>query len=221
MKLSDAILLCHRLLNEFKTHFVANDVRLRASTAELGKLNTLVTDWNATFLKYVNTAQHTEGVVYDMQQLYDKVPPFLEKIRERIRNDVSVELTGADYASLGIKQRRHKRVHVEVYKTAPLVSASGHMHLSVLFTITDPANLKRRRKPDDVRCIGFKMAIVDANVESPKASDYKTLNPKGTTRYRHIFSPEDVGKKVFLIAYYMNNRGEAGVESKPASTFII
>jgi hypothetical protein len=219
MELSLEIMHFHSMVNAFSTYLAANASRLNAPSGEITKLTNLVNDWNPKLLLYMNPLTHATSTG-DIRRAYGKLHPFVQKIKNRIKNDENIELTEADLLSLDIKMKRPRRNHVLPRDFAPMLAVISVSHLTAFLFARDPNHLKKRKKPDDVKSIGIKIAFTEVKAPPPADSQYRALNPVGKTRFHLFFKAEDVGMKVYIIAYYLNNRGEPGPDSLPETCIV-
>ncbi len=84
---------------------------------------------------------------------------------------------------------------------------------------TDPNHPMIRTKPDGVKNIGIRIAIVD-DAEVPADMCYKTLPPFPYTYVRLFFEEKDLNKRVFIKAFYIGKNDEEGPDSEAISTII-
>lgn len=77
-----------------------------------------------------------------------------------------------------------------------------------------------RGLPPDVARVARKIALVAQDAPVP-AADYHAIDSSGFGTFTLVWQPEQAHMRGFIIAQYMNYRGETGPESLPFEFDII
>ena len=225
MKISQKFANFDSEVNEFVPYAVtpANVIRLRLSTDQTTACTDDLTDWNNKYGLYKGASTHTEQTVIDINNAYDTMHQGLQNLKKQIKNDATVELTGADYTHLHIHQDASKRHHIPTPDFVPMNTCLKLTHLvAQIFTSNpNPPHETENKLPVDVDKIGRKIAIVKPTDPEPAISSYHNLEAIGSVIYDIVFDPLNEGAKVWLITCYINARGEEGPSSKPMSFPVI
>ena len=74
--------------------------------------------------------------------------------------------------------------------------------------------------PVDVAKVGIKIAIMKDKDATPHPDDYKNIEASGSVVWEHVFAPENLGCKIWIITCFINPTGEEGPWSDPLSFMI-
>ncbi len=195
--------------------------RLGISATQKTEMNDKLTDFNDKILLYVAPDTNNPGTVNDMNIVYKESYILTERFKKQIKANTSVTLTGRDRLNLDIPQEKNRRGHIPVPDISPAVLCVQCVHLMMSFIAFDPTNPFKRAKPKDVASIGVKIAFANADGGDPAPEDYTKQDAEKQTEFEMLFTADQVGKKIYVICYYFNPRGEAGPDSLPCSVVII
>lgn len=201
----------------------ANATRLQVSTTKVNSLNTKLTDYTTKFNLYGSPATHTEQSVIDINTAYDSFHPDIEALKQQLKHNKDIVLTGTDIATINIHVDAPRRKHVPKPTISPVNNAIQHTHLVVTIFTSNPTppHQTEAKLPDDVSKIGRKLAVVKLDDPVPTDAKYTTLPIIGTTIYDLVFAPEQVNMKAYLITWYINPTGEEGPTSAPYAFDVI
>jgi len=210
MKLSNKILNFHVFINNAVPYLVlpANALRLRITAQQISDLQAFLVSWNAAYPVYATPATHTTASVD-------------EKVKQQLKHDTAVTLTGTDLSTLDIHQDAARRAAIPVPTIAPSISLRMVIHSLMSFFAFDPAHPHDRKKPVDVAKVGIKIAVVKATDPAPTADMYLHHDPTGTTSFDLFFTADQAGMIAYVICFYMNSEGEPGPDSLPLANIII
>ena len=79
----------------------------------------------------------------------------------------------------------------------------------------------KKGKEKGIAAVGLKMAIVDPGSRPPTSADYVRQEDETTTDFEMLFTAAQAGKVVYIIAFYLNSRNQAGPDSIPYIITII
>lgn len=217
MKLSQKLADFHTEVGVSVPYIAANNTRLQVSSNMVTTIQNSLTDYNTKYTTYINPATHTEQSVKDINDAYDLFHPQMQDLKQTLKHNRDITLTGADYNAIHIHQDATHRTHVPAPTIAPINTVTKHTHLMVYFFTHEPAATAgtERALPADIGKIGRKMAIVAATAAAPADGAYVHLNNVGTTHFHLMFDPTQVNMKGYLITWYISPTGEAGPTSPP------
>ncbi len=221
MKLSIKIVLYHFFLKAFVAYVAANNTRLAISAAMVTSLNNMWTAWQNKFDLYTDPATHGPGSISDINGLFNTNFIYTEGVKNVLRNNPLVTLTGDDRVSLDIPAEKAPRGHVPTPDIRPGVALISKSALMMKLFIFNPENPASKAKVKDVFSIGYKMVIVAAGGTPPNPRDYVNQIPEKKTIFELFFITGHVGSTLYIIPYYLNNRNEPGPDGEPFSVVII
>ena len=223
MNLSNLILRYNFFLIAFAAYINRTGMAaaLGISTAQKTELNDNVTDFNEKLILYSSPATHNPGSVNDMNTVYKTCSTLTERFKKQIKANSDVVLTGPDRINLDIPVEKPRRGRIPVPDIRPAVLCINISSLLMSFISFDPTNPFKRAKPKDVASIGVKIAVVEEGSPEPAPEEYVKQDPEKQTEFELLFTTDQVGKRLYIICYYLNNRGEAGPDSLPFSVVII
>ena len=206
-------------LQNIVQYLASEQKRLEVPAAVVQNLQKDYDLWRANYEAYTDPNRQTTPVVLQTGTLYHDINDYLKQFKQNIKHDMNITLTDADYENLYIHRNKAHRGHIPIPAMAPQVDLLESHHLTNTFEITNPnpPNQNHRGRPKDVAHIGRKLALVSAGSPAPKESDYKNLVQTTRSIFQINFPPEDEGKEGYLVAWYVNHRGEAGPVSKPTT----
>ncbi|MHB8261292.1 MAG: hypothetical protein ACYDCN_08890 [Bacteroidia bacterium] len=220
MKLSQKLADFHTEINVSVPYIVANAPRLHVTTGTISTVTTIQngeTDFNLKYDTYITPATHTEQAITDINTSYDTLHPIMQGLKQTLKHNKSITLTGADYTNIHIHQDAAHRGHIPAPIISPINTVTEIKHLVVYLFSHEPAStggVTQRALPTDIGKIGRKLAIVAAGTV-PTAAQYVHINDIGSTHYHLVFDPIQVDMKGFLITWYKSPTGEDGPPSPP------
>ncbi|HEX7413352.1 MAG TPA: hypothetical protein VF411_04840 [Bacteroidia bacterium] len=221
MKLSQKLADFHAEIAVSVPYIVENAPRLQVSTGINSTATTIQngeTDYNLKYDKYINPATHTEQSIIDINTSYDTFHPIMQALKQTLKHNKAITLTGADFTAIHIHQDAAHRVHIPAPTISPINTVTVNKHLVVYFFSHAPAStggVTERSLPTDVGKLGRKVAIVANGAAAPADKDYVHINDTGATHYHLVFDPTQVDMKGYLITWYKSPTGEAGPASLP------
>ena len=220
--ISERYLLFDEELHEIVEYSKANQERLAISPKILNRLEIDWQTWTKTFKLYIDNSRRTTDITHQVGTNYAAITKYLRRFKNMIKNNLDIELSEADYTGLHIHKRKPRRSQIPKPTFAPQIMLLKTSHLRNKFVVREPrvSNQKRARFPTDVSGAGRKLAVMPTD-KSPTAGDYKGLSTTTRTTFTLNFEPSQAGKKGYLIAWYVNRRGEMGPESEPLEFMII
>ncbi len=223
MKLSQKLADFHTEVNASVPYIAANATRLQVSGTKVTSIQIGLTDYNNKYNTYITPATHTEQSVKDIHDSYDILHPEMQALKQTLKHNKDITLTGADYSAIQIHEDASRRNHIPAPTEAPVNTITKQTHLVVYFFTHEPAatNATARALPDDVGKIGRKLAVVAATAAPPADAAYVHINDTGSTHYHLTFDPTQEGMKGYLITWYKSPTGEAGPPSAPLVFTII
>ncbi|HEX7414436.1 MAG TPA: hypothetical protein VF411_10380 [Bacteroidia bacterium] len=223
MKLSQKLADFHTEIGVSVPYLVSNGTRLQVATAMETTIQNGLTDFNGKYNIYIAPATHTEQSITDINTSYDLLHPIMQSLKQTLKHNKAITLTGADYSAIHIHQDAAHRVHVPKPTISPINTVTNTKHLVVYFFSHEPAATAatERALPVDIGKIGRKLAIVANGAAAPADKDYVHLDDIGNSKYHLVFDPTQVNMKGYLITWYKSPTGEAGPASPPLPFDII
>jgi len=200
-----------------------NKTRLDLSTAFIERAGEIKTDYNNKYTLYIDPATHSDQNIKNMKMAYDEYLPFFQKTKVMLKNDLMVTLLGEDYANIFIHKDAEPRTRVPAPKYAPIcnVKEQSHLKVRIITTNSDPDDTGEVKLPVDVEKLGRKLSFTAIDEGAPAMDTYKTIEIIGAADYTLSFDEDKIGKKVWLISWYINPTGEVGPNSYPISFIVI
>ncbi len=223
MNLSNVILQFNFYFIAFANYLNRTSIapRMGISSTQRTDMNTALADYATKITTYSSPDTHNSGTTNDMIISFKDAYLLVESYKTQIESNSIVVLTGTDRNNLGIAVPVSRRSRIPVPTIRPAVLCVFITNLMMKFICFDPTNPFRRAKPKDVWSIGVKIAITGVDSPEPRLEEYQKLDPEKNTEFEMLFTADQVGKKLYIICYYLNNRGEAGPDSLPFSVTII
>lgn len=197
----------------------ATVARLKVEAEQVTLLQTGRADWKSNYAKYVDPLTHTPPVVMDTKTSYKEFRKFINALKKGIKNNPTVELTGDDYSALYIHKDAERRKAVPrptIYPANTLVK-QAYCSATIFTSNPNPPFEKETSLPKDVTKIGRKVAFTKKDEAAPDIKSYVTLEAIGATIWEWNYEADKIGLIGWVITYYLNNRGEAGPDSRPLS----
>ena len=222
MKLSIKIVLYHFFFKAFVTYVTANATRLQL-TAQATVLGTMWTAWLITFELYTNPISRNSGIVSDMNGLFNANRIFTTGVQTSVVANPLVVLIGNDRLALDTPIKKTPRTNIPVPTARPNVALMTKTALTMKIFIFDPAFPTRKKKDKDIFSIGYKMAIVKSTDPVPPVDSPLFINqiPEKNTQFEIYFTLPQVTYTVYILAYYLNYKNEAGEVGDMFSAVII
>lgn len=221
MKYSTKLLLYYFFLKEFAAYVAAHFAELGVSEDQSNELNDLWTDYLAKTEAYTSPITYGPASNSNINGAYNICFPFTEGIRGQIKSNPSIALDGTDRLALDIPVEKPKRGHIPIPSISPNISLINKKELMIEFFAFNPELPAKKAKPKDVTQIGIKMVITDVDAPEPRPASYVMQLPETKTIFEKFFTSDQVGKKLWMKAFYLNARGEAGPEGEVFSVVII
>ncbi len=156
-----------------------------------------------------------------MNTVYDEDKRIMDGVQMQIKSNPSITLTTVDYANLDIPKPKTGRTPVPAVNFAPVVSCIRNTHLLPVFFAANPNQPAKSAKPPKVGAIGLKICYTDAAGTAPPLDDYRIQQQEGRTEFELPQIVDKVGKKLWVICFYLSPTGEAGPDSEPCSVIIV
>jgi len=223
MKLSFKIMLYNFFIRPFVAFVLkpVNIARFGITTDQATTLQGVHDDFIIKFDAYANPSTHDPDTIAEVNISYLDCVKISESIKKQISSNTTVTLIPEERRLLDIPVPAPRRNHVKVPDIEPAVVCVSKSYLSMGFIALNPEAPFKKGKPKDVASVGIKMAVVAAGAPAPNPKDYVIQNPEKNIEFEMIFTADQLGKTVYIICYYLNNRGEAGKDGMPFSATII
>ncbi len=215
--MSEKLIRFHFFFKAFVAYIVAHASDLMVSTDQKNDLSNSWIDWDEKFTSYVTPDTHGNGSVSDMNAAYEDYSPKAETVRIQIRDNTSLVLTGNAMLNLGIKSVDRNPSKILPPDFAPSIGFISMLSYEVRLFIFDPAHPSKKGKPKGAKFIGSKVAYTGADAAAPPAEAYSTRVPEGKTTISVLYPSDKVGKRMWIICYYMSPTGKPSPESLPFS----
>jgi len=208
-------------IHPFVAYVIANMLHLRVAATQAATLGTDLTDWDTKFGIYSNILTQTHGSIGDINTDYDEFHHETNLLRQQIKNDVNVILSGDDRVALDIPEDPSPRGHVPPSATGPVNTQLRATHLQAEIFTSNPVAGHETEKalPEGVVKIGRKIAYVLPGAPIPTV--YGGLPSVGSTVFHLLFTEDQKNMVAYIITWYINNRGEEGPPSPPYPFTII
>jgi len=197
-----------------------NVIRFGITPDQVTALTAMLADWKIKFGAYSDPTTWNTNSINDVNTLYLKFFKLTEGIKKQIRGNITVVLLNVERIILDMKPPATRRTHVKVPDFSPVMVCIEKFSMMIKMIAMNPTNPFNRAKPDGGDSIGYRIAITDAGVTA-KPEDYETQVPETDTEFELLFTLDQVGKTVWIIAFYINARGEVGADGFAYSTTII
>ena len=157
-----------------------------------------------------------------MNTTYADDKRIMDGVQLQIKSNPSIELTTVDYANLDIPKPKTTKSRVPAVNFAPVVSCIRNTHLLPVFFAADPNRPAKSAKPPTVGAVGVKICYTEATVTAPpELDDYRVQQQEGRTEFELPQTAGNVGKKLWVICFYLSPTGEAGPDSEPCFIIIV
>jgi len=221
MLLSKKILDYHFFFKAFTAYIEIHFLELGITLEQKDAIVDAWDAWVLVFDDYVNPNEHNEISIGDVNSLYVTDHEMTEGVKTQISSNPSIELSGLDYVNLDIPRPKKPRTHVPAKDYAPTVSLISNPHLTPKFFAMDPTRPAKKGKPKDVAFIGLKICFTDVAATPPDADAYRIQRPEGNTIFEVICTGDKVGKRLWVICFYLSPTNEAGPDSAPFPIIIV
>lgn len=199
----------------------ANRIRFGVTPDQATNLTSALAIFTACFGLYVDPNSYSTPIVNDMNVAYFNCFQLTEAIRKQIKNNLLITLSGIERLILSIPVPVPRRNNVSVPDIQPVGVCILKASLLMRFICFDPTNPFRRAKPPGAFSIGYKTVIVPTGSPAPNIKDYIAQNPEKNTEFEVLFTSPQVGETLYIICYYISNRGEVGKDGPVYSVVII
>jgi len=222
MVLSNKILQFNYVLKAFVAYIVIHYEDLGISEDQKDEIEPLWPAWGPFIDAYSNPNEHNEITIGNMNLVYVEDKRIVDGVKLQIKSNPSIELSPVDYANLDIPKPKKKRTNVPVLNYAPVVSCVRNTHLLPVYFAADPNHPAKHAKPEDADAIGVKICYTEATVTAaPELDDYRIQQQEGKTEFELPQTAGNVGKKLWVICFYLSPTGEAGPDSEPCFIIIV
>lgn len=220
--LSLRILVYNIFVNVFIPFVVlpANVTRFGISLTQVTALNNFLIDWNVKFADYINPLTYGRVSISAIHSAFAFGFPLTQGVRSRIKSDPTITLTTQEREICNIPLPDSSRKRSKIPTIAPALACIMVSYLLMKFVVINPFLLFKRAKPSGVSFVGYKTAITAAGAPAPKIEDYVTQEPVTDTEFEIPFTVDQIGKTLYIIAYYINSKNEAGPDSIPVMVTI-
>ena len=199
----------------------ANITRFGLMTAQVTALTTFLTDWNLKFTAYVSPITNGRITIDAINASYQSGYTLTQGIRTIIKNISTITLTSEERIVCNLKRPDLTHTPAGIPKSSPAVTCILQTAMNMLLTAVDSKNSFKKAKPPGVDAIGIKTAIIGLGSLPPAPGDYVRQEDETTSEFEMLFTAGQAGKVLYLIAFYINSRGEAGPDSIPYIITII
>jgi hypothetical protein len=220
--LSLRILIYNIFVNVFIPFVVQPAVvtRFGISATQVTALNNFLTDWNLKYAAYISPLTYGRVAINAIHLAFLKGYPLTQSIRTKIKTDTTITLTSEEMEICDIKAPDTSRTPSKIPKSSPALACFMISYLLMRFVVIDPLLLFKKAKPKGIVFIGYRTAITDAGAPAPKPEDYKDQEAVTETQFEMVFTADQIGKTLYIIAYYMNSKMEAGPDGIPVMVTI-
>ena len=215
MNLAEKLLKFHFFYKGFVAYIVANATDLLISHEQVTLLSANWADWEIKFKAYTTPDTYGSVSISDINDAYETYAPRAETIRIQIRDNSDIVLSGAAKINLGIKPSDKKPSKILPPDFAPSVALVSVGDLSVDLYVMDPNHPSKKAKPKGARFIGSMVAFTGSDAPPPALDAYTTRVPEGKTNFSILYSSDKIGKKMWIICYYMSPTGKPSPLSAP------
>jgi len=214
--LSLKLLRYNFFINAFITFVIkpANITRYGLTANEVTQLTDFLTAWNSRFASYVDPITHGSITIDAINTVYWVGFPLTQSIRHKIKGNLTLTLSSEEKAICQLKTGDTVKSNAPLPKNAPSLACIFTTSMMMRFVALNPDLPFKKAKPPYAHAIGVKMAIVGVG-GVPLPSDYVRLDDETETIFEVLFTAGQVGKVAYIVAFYINSRGEAGNDSMP------
>ena len=201
----------------------ANTIRLEVTIGWNAKAGLKLIAWNTKWGIYINPATHTEQSAMDVSDAYDDFHAFMEKKKIVFKNNTEITLLAGDYSSIYIHADAPHRSHVAIVGFSPNNQEifTSHLVNRIFVNNPNPPHQTETNMPTDVKQIGSAIIRVPSGSPAPDRKTYVDRPAVGSTIFDIVSAPEEAGMDGYIINWYINNRGEKGIECEPLKFRII
>ncbi len=199
----------------------ASIARYGLSASQVASLTAFLTDWNTKFAAYVDPLTNGHVTVNAVNGAYQDGYTLTQSVRMTIKSDITITLSSAEMAICNLKRPDTTYTAAGIPKSKPAITCVLQVPMHMTFAAPASENPFKRAKPPGVHAIGIKIAIVGTGAAPPAATDYVRQEDETTSEFEMLFTAGQAGKVLYLIAFYINSRGEAGPDSIPYIITII
>ena len=179
------------------------------------------TDWDEKFTRYTTPDDHNTASISDINSAYEAYAPQAETVRVGIRDNTAIVLNGTDQVNLDIKPVSKSRAIVPAKDFAPSIGLIRNISLLLEIFVFDPSFPSKKAKPPGAKFIGSMVAFTDVAGTAPALDAYSTRVPEGKTTIEILYSLDKVGKKMWVICWYMSPTGKPSPLSVPFSVVLV
>ena len=220
MNLSEKLLKFHFFFKAFVAYIIAHATELMISTEQKDALSDNVDDWDDKFTAYTTPSTHNTASVSDINTAYEMYAPIAETVKIQIRDNRAIDLTGDALVNLNIKAVDRNPSRIQPPNYAPSIGLVSVGSLTVNLFVFDPTHTGSKAKPPGAKFIGSKVAFTGIDAPAPALSEYSTRVPEGKTTFPILYSSDKVGKKMWIICWYMSPTGKPGPVSEAFSVVL-
>ena len=215
MNLAEKLLKFHFFFKGFVAYIVANATDLLISPEQVTLLSDNWTTWEQKFKAYTTPDTHNSVSTSDINDAFETISPKAETIRIQIRDNTDIVLSGAAKINLNIRAVDKNHTKVLPPDFAPSIGLVKVGNLSVDLFVMDPNHPSKKAKPDGAKFIGSMVAFTGSDALPPALDAYTTRVPEGKTNFSILYSSDKIGKKMWIICYYMSPTGKPSPLSAP------
>lgn len=221
MILSDKLLKFNYFFKAFVAYIVAHATELMISPDQATNLEEDWLDWNLKNGAYTTPDTHGPVSISDINVAYEEYAPKAETIRVQIRDNSAIVLNGTDRVNLDIKivSKSHSKILPRDF--APSIGLVKNNRLELEIFVFDSAQPAKKSKPTGVKFIGSAVAYTGADGAEPPRDAFATRVPEGKTIFSILYPTDKVGKKIWVICWYMSPTGKPSPESITFSIVLV
>ncbi len=220
MKLAEKLLKFHFYYKAFVAFIIAHFSDLMVSEAQKDILSDDWDDWDDKFTAYTTPDTHNTPSISDINAAYELYAPRMEAVRVQIRDNTAITLNGIEMSNLNIKMVDKNPTKVLPPNYAPSIGLVSVGSLTVNLFVFDPTHTGSKAKPPGAKFIGSKVAFTGVDAGAPALTEYSTRVPEGKTTFPILYSSDKVGKKMWIICWYMSPTGKPGPVSEAFSVVL-
>ena len=196
--------------------------RLEVSQAQVQAITAFREKWLPLYKKYSTPLTHTRAAVGDMRTIYAEGTKLMRGLRQQIKHNARVQLTGEDQTALQIHIDRRTHKHAQHITSAPTIVEVGINHRKNIFRVRYIGNECEMygRLPKSNRLM-IRIAHVAPDAAPPADNQYGEVKSSGSATIT-LNPPDDVkrGARGFITVCYVNTLGQMSPWSTPLE-FII
>lgn len=198
----------HFFFKSFVAYIVANASDLMISTDQKNDLQNSWLDWLEKFDTYITPDTHGTASISDVNMAFEDYSPKAETVRTQIRDNNALALSGAAMLNLDIKAVDKNPSKILPPDFAPSIGLISTANLAVTIFAFDPRHPGKKSRPKGAKMYGSMVAFTGADATAPPADAYTNRVPEGKSVFSVLYSSDKIGKKMWIICWYMSPTGK-------------